>query len=100
MSTIASISTAPGIGGIGIIRMSGEKSFEVLDKIFVAKNKQNIDEIIYRSLLIKKSIVEEDEKETGIRKILNFGHTIGHAYESYYGLKDYYHGECVGMGMI
>ena len=45
MSTIASISTAPGIGGIGIIRMSGEKSFEVLDKIFVAKNKQNIDEI-------------------------------------------------------
>jgi len=45
MSTIVSISTAPGIGGIGIIRMSGEKSFEVLDKIFVAKNKQNIDEI-------------------------------------------------------
>ena len=34
MSTIASISTAPGIGGIGIIRMSGEKTFEILDKIF------------------------------------------------------------------
>ncbi|NLC95953.1 MAG: 3-dehydroquinate synthase [Erysipelotrichaceae bacterium] len=71
--------------------------FELFEKGNV---KQNIDEIIYRSLLIKKSIVEEDEKETGIRKILNFGHTIGHAYESYYGLKDYYHGECVGMGMI
>ena len=58
MSTIASISTAPGIGGIGIIRMSGEKSFEVLDKIFVAKNKQNIDEI--KGYTIKYgNIVEE-----------------------------------------
>lgn len=45
MSTIASISTAPGIGGIGIIRMSGEKSFEVLEKIFVPKTKQNIEDI-------------------------------------------------------
>ena len=42
MSTIASISTAPGIGGIGIIRMSGEKSFEVLGKIFQAKTPQEI----------------------------------------------------------
>ena len=42
MSTIASISTAPGIGGIGIIRMSGEKSFEVLNKIFYPKNKYKI----------------------------------------------------------
>ena len=45
MSTIVAISTAPGIGGIGIIRMSGEKSFEILDKIFVAKNPQRIEEI-------------------------------------------------------
>ena len=39
MSTIAAISTAPGIGGIGIIRMSGENCFDILDKIFVPKNK-------------------------------------------------------------
>ena len=45
MSTIASISTAPGIGGIGIIRMSGEKSFEILEKIFKPKVEQNIEEI-------------------------------------------------------
>ena len=42
MSTIAAISTAPGIGGIGIIRMSGENCFEVLEKIFKQKNPQNI----------------------------------------------------------
>ena len=45
MSTIVSISTAPGVGGIGIVRMSGEKTFEILDKIFVPKTYQNIEEI-------------------------------------------------------
>lgn len=60
MSTIASISTAPGIGGIGIIRMSGEKSFEILEKIFEPKTKQNIEEI--KGYTIKYgSIVENGE---------------------------------------
>ena len=45
MSTIAAISTAPGVGGIGIIRMSGENCFEILDKIFKAKNPEDIDKI-------------------------------------------------------
>ena len=45
MSTIAAISTAPAIGGIGIIRMSGENSFDILNKIFVQKNPQNIENI-------------------------------------------------------
>lgn len=45
MSTIVAISTAPGIGGIGIIRMSGKECFEILNKIFKQKNKQNIDDI-------------------------------------------------------
>lgn len=44
-NTIAAISTAPGIGGIGIIRMSGENCFDVLDKIFKQKNAQNIEDI-------------------------------------------------------
>lgn len=44
-NTIAAISTAPGIGGIGIIRMSGEECFDILDKIFKQKNKQSIDKI-------------------------------------------------------
>lgn len=45
MSTIVAISTAPAIGGIGIVRMSGENAFDILSKIFVPKNKQNIEEI-------------------------------------------------------
>ncbi len=43
MSTIVAISTAPGIGGIGIIRMSGDECFEILDKIFIPKNKTKIE---------------------------------------------------------
>ena len=61
----------------------------------------NLDQII-ESIDFKKSIVEKDFKETKLRKILNFGHTIGHAIETY-SLKhgrDYLHGECVAVGMI
>ncbi|EPD61733.1 3-dehydroquinate synthase [Coprococcus sp. HPP0048] len=61
---------------------------------------QALEEIITRSLIVKKHVVEEDEKEQNFRKILNFGHTIGHAIESIYHLHDYYHGECVAMGMM
>lgn len=68
---------------------------------FEATNPRLLDfaEIIGKSLLIKKHVVEEDERESGLRKALNFGHTFGHAIESYYEGK-YLHGECVGMGML
>lgn len=61
---------------------------------------QHLEEIIYRSLMMKKEVVEQDEKEMGLRKTLNFGHTIGHGIEGYYHLEKYYHGECVAMGML
>lgn len=61
--------------------------------------KENLDKIIEKSLLVKKYVVEEDEKESHLRKILNFGHTIGHGFESVAKGK-YLHGECVGLGML
>lgn len=76
-------------------------SDEELFEIFENKNiDENIDEIIIRSLNIKKSVVEQDEKESGIRKILNFGHTIGHGIESSGNMAELYHGECVALGLI
>ncbi len=60
----------------------------------------NIDKFIIRSLEIKKRVVEEDEKEQGLRRVLNFGHTIGHGIESEKGMSELYHGECVALGMI
>ncbi len=58
----------------------------------------DIDEIIYRSLCIKRDVVEKDPKEKNLRKVLNFGHTVGHAIESESG--ELLHGECVAMGML
>ena len=76
----------------------GLTSDEILFELFEKGNiKDNMDEIIYRSLMVKKSVVEQDEREQGLRKILNFGHTIGHGIESCGGL---YHGECVALGML
>ena len=60
----------------------------------------NIEDIVIRSLMIKKAVVEADEREGGIRKILNFGHTYGHAVEADAELRGYYHGECVAIGMV
>ncbi len=61
-----------------------------------------IEKVIEKSLLIKKKVVEEDEREAGLRKVLNFGHTLAHAIESesFLGDKVLYHGESVALGMI
>lgn len=55
---------------------------------------------IQKSIEVKRKIVEMDEEEKGIRKVLNFGHTFGHAIESHYHFETYYHGEAVGIGMV
>lgn len=58
-----------------------------------------LHEMITRSLTVKKHLVEADEKEQGQRKLLNFGHTIGHALEAYGEYIRWTHGEAVAMGM-
>lgn len=60
--------------------------------------KKDIEKIIIKSIKLKKAIVEKDERESGLRKVLNFGHTIGHAIEESCDSK-FLHGECVGLGM-
>ncbi len=76
---------------------SDKELFNILENKDI---ESNMDEIIIRSLNIKKNVVEQDEKESGLRKILNFGHTIGHGIESSEGMSQLYHGECVALGMI
>ena len=69
---------------------------------FMAKSDyddNDIGIIIERSVELKKTIVEQDEKEQNIRKSLNFGHTIGHGIEES-GKEGLYHGECVAVGMV
>ena len=74
MSTIVSISTAPGIGGIGIIRMSGEKSFEILEKIFEVANIKNKEKLVFSEIDLDKYIttstkVEQSSMDARLEKI-------------------------------
>ncbi len=72
------------------------------DYFALGKDPDTLEEIIKISCEIKQEVVEEDEKESGVRKILNFGHTIGHAVESL-SLKTkspLLHGEAVAIGLI
>ena len=64
--------------------------------------KQDWSRVIRHSVSIKKAVVEVDPKEAGLRKILNFGHSIGHAVESFYlpSSNPLLHGEAIAMGMI
>ena len=82
------------------VKMALTSDKELFELFETKEIDSNIDEIIIRSLNIKKDVVEQDEKETGLRKILNFGHTIGHGIESSENLSELYHGECVALGMI
>jgi len=66
----------------------------------ISRDIQTLSDALYRSCQIKVSVVEQDEKETGLRMILNFGHTIGHAIEAATGYSKYTHGEAVAMGMV
>lgn len=68
------------------------------------KDKTGLEELIHESIEIKAKVVEKDPFENGLRKTLNYGHTIGHAIESYFlenkNKKDLLHGESIAIGMI
>jgi 3-dehydroquinate synthase len=73
-------------------RLSEKTTFENLD----------FESLVYESVMIKKEVTEKDPHEKGLRKILNFGHTIGHAVESYWmdSRTPLLHGEAVAIGMV
>ena len=73
--------------------------FEYLNDTEAIEVINNIGTIIHRCCDIKRGVVEKDEKDTGERMLLNFGHTIGHAIEQYYNYSKYTHGEAVAIGM-
>jgi 3-dehydroquinate synthase len=73
-----------------------EKNVEKL----LARDSLALGHVIARSVEIKAEVVEKDERESGLREILNFGHTFGHALESATGYRKYQHGEAVAWGMM
>lgn len=79
---------------------SDNLEFHLFDYLFSAEvNNLEYDEIVYKSCGLKASVVSKDEKEQGLRAVLNFGHTFAHAIETITDYKKYTHGEAVAMGM-
>ena len=76
--------------------------FEFLEKNLrklISKDKASWMHVIQKNCRIKAAVVEKDEKESGARKMLNYGHTVGHAVETVTQYKKFSHGEAVSMGM-
>jgi 3-dehydroquinate synthase len=89
-----------------IIKYGLTFSPKLLDEI-KSDNWRNINElnnIIYKSIIIKNDVVIQDPKEENLRKVLNYGHTVGHAIESYFlehnTLENLTHGEAIAIGMV
>ena len=83
------------------IKMAATSSAELFEIIEKSEDLDaDLPEIIRRSLCIKRDVVEQDPKENGLRRILNFGHTMAHAIEKETGYLRYNHGEAVAIGMV
>jgi 3-dehydroquinate synthase len=83
------------IGDAALFRIFEEKHKEIL-----AREPAVVERVIADSVRLKASVVSVDEREGGMRQVLNLGHTIGHALEAETGYKVLLHGEAVGWGMV
>jgi 3-dehydroquinate synthase len=75
-------------------------NLEKLMEPLLAKSPETLSRIIARSCAIKANVVAQDERETGLRAILNYGHTIGHGLEAISGYGKYLHGEAISIGQV
>jgi len=78
-----------------LVRFMEEHAEEVL-----GRDPKALEKVIAASIRMKAGVVNQDERESGLRMILNFGHTVGHALEQATGYKTLLHGEAVGWGMV
>ena len=107
---VATLDTLPereflcGLGEIvkyGVV-LDGE-FFDFLEKnasLLLARDKDALIHTVSRSCAIKAAVVAEDEREGGVRAVLNYGHTLGHAVETLTGYTRYLHGEAVAIGIV
>ena len=78
-----------------LVRFMEEHAEDVL-----GRDPKALEKVIAASIRMKAGVVNQDERESGLRMILNFGHTVGHALEQATGYKTLLHGEAVGWGMV
>ena len=110
LTDIATLNTLPdrelSCGLAEIIKHGAIADADYLDLVeknmpaLLARDADLLAKVVKRSCEIKAEVVSKDEREGGIRAILNFGHTFGHAIEAGMGYGQWYHGEAVGCGMV
>ncbi len=92
-------------GAVEVVKYAMIADAELFDRLeqeieaFLALQPDSLLPIVARCCEIKAEIVMQDERERGLRRILNYGHTIGHAIETLTGYQNYLHGEAVALGM-
>lgn len=107
VATLDSLPEREYLSGLGEIVKYGAVLdpgfFDFLEQnseLLLARDKDALIQAVARSCAIKARVVEADEREGGVRAVLNFGHTLGHAVETLTGYTRYLHGEAVAIGMV
>ena len=95
LRTLPKRQIASGLAEVIKMAMTSDKA--LFERLESGIDYEDLTDVIVSALKIKKAVVEADERESGLRRILNFGHTYGHGIEA---LGGYFHGECVALGMI
>lgn len=102
INTLSDFDVISGYGEILKLHLTSQDwiQFKELENSISAEGyrSKNLSDLIYKSLLVKKAVIEEDEYETNLRRILNYGHTFGHALESITN-HEVPHGQAVAWGM-
>lgn len=106
-ATLTSLPKAEMIAGmVEVIKYGVIKDLDFFEYIedhlseIMSLDAEALENSVYNSCKTKAHVVEQDEKEEGLRAILNYGHTIGHALEALTSYKKYRHGEAVAIGMV
>ena len=86
-------------GLVEVLKMGMILDETLVDAVSGMDYKEHLDTLVAKSIALKIRVVEEDEKEQSLRRILNYGHTIGHGYESAF-MGELLHGEAVACGML
>ena len=97
LSTLSEEIFADGMGEV--VKYGMIRSEQLFERLCQGNIKENLEDIIAECVSIKRDVVQNDERDTGERMILNFGHTFGHAIEKCLGYGNIAHGKAVAIGM-
>ena len=97
LSTLSDEIFADGMGEV--VKYGMIRSEQLFDRLCQGNIKEELEDIIAECVSIKRDVVQNDERDTGERMILNFGHTLGHAIEKHLGYGNIAHGKAVAIGM-